>query len=113
MTFLACKSASVNQGNGGVAIACSLAVTGYKQDPQNPAICDVVGPVEVGFNPDDEGAQLGSIESNMAEADFNSLNFKGLTNVTMTVATSAVGVNNLTILAFDDFEYTTYEYCCD
>ena len=46
--WFGCKVSSGQQANGGPAQACTIAVTGYKQNPQYPSVCDVVG---VSFSP--------------------------------------------------------------
>ena len=40
--YFGCKLASAQQGNGGPAQACTVQVTGYKQDPKIPSACEVV-----------------------------------------------------------------------
>ena len=41
--YFGCKTPSVQQGNGGLAVACTIVATGYKQDPQRPEVCEIVG----------------------------------------------------------------------
>ena len=67
-------------------------------------------PVQVGFNPSNEGAQLGVLTSDQAEAAFDS-SFSGLSNATLTLITSAVP-NALTVFTFDNSQYTTHEIYC-
>ena len=41
--WFACKSSTSRLGTAAVAVACSLAVTGYRPRPQQPEVCDVIG----------------------------------------------------------------------
>ena len=41
--WFGCKLLTVQQPNGGPAQACTVQVTGYKQDPLHPSVCDTAG----------------------------------------------------------------------
>ena len=40
--WFGCK-VRTEQGNGGPATGCAVQVTGYKQDPKNPSVCQIAG----------------------------------------------------------------------
>ena len=66
------------------------------------------------FNPSNTGATFGVILAPMVQAVLPST-FNGLTNVSISVATSAIplqGAVNTTVVYFDNFQYATREICC-
>ena len=41
--WFGCQTTGAGQANGSPAEQCNIQVTGYKQDPHNPAVCQIAG----------------------------------------------------------------------
>ena len=106
--YFGCQTVNALQSNGALAVGCSLQVTGYKLNPQNPSVCDVIGPMLFSFVPNTLGGQI--LNVNLAQAKLDG-SYAGLTNVTIALTNSEILARTTTIY-FDNFVGATHEVCC-